>query len=257
MSRTIITTCGTSLFQSSCWSYNSLNEKQLLEDELDRREHEKKCESTLMEAMDNKKESEVSASFDHTVSWNDPEYLRELPAELASLRAIQIYFDSKEINKPLGKGDKVILLHSDNKKAKFCAEILCTVLNNKDFNLLPEVKIDKWQVMGLDPQDFSEFVNALKSIWKQIIEKPLKDDTKYIFNLTGGYKGVSILLGGIAYYLSKVDIFYLHENTVFEEIAIMGFNKSEEKENRFYTGSFNFKKRKFMSSPPGGYSPLP
>jgi putative CRISPR-associated protein (TIGR02619 family) len=258
MSRTIITTCGTSLFQSSCWSYNGLNENQLskIEDEQDRREHESRCEINLMEAMRLKKESEVSNSFDKS-SWEDPERLRDMPAEFASLRAIQICFENEKINKPFSKDDNVILLHSNNEDGKFCADVLYTILNNEKFNLLPEVKIDKWQVMGLDPQDSSEFGNALMSIWRQIIEKSLKEDRKYIFNLTGGYKGVSILLGGIAYYLSKVDIFYLHENTIFEEISIMGFNKSEEKENRFYTGSFNIKKRKFVSSPPGGCSPLP
>jgi len=241
MSRTIITTCGTSLLQSSCWSYNGLNEKQLSEDELDRREHEEKCESTLMEAMDNKKESEVSKSF----SWLDTDYLRDLPAELASLRAIQIYFEENE--KPIGEGDKVILLHSDNKKGRFCAEILCTVLNNKDINLLPGVITKKKEVTGLDPQDRIMFGKALMRVWKKIILKPDNELRNYIFNLTGGYKAVGILLGGIAYHIAKVPIFYLHEETGYDDITFMCFNKKGDMEKWFYASNFNITKRRIES----------
>lgn len=253
MSRTIITTCGTSLFQSSCWSYNDLNKKQLSTlDELDRREQEIICESNLKEARDRDNESVVSGSFDPS-SWINSEYdsecLRDMPAELASLKAIQIYLNDKKF--PLGADDKVKLLHSNNKDGKFCAEILSTVLNNKAFNLLPEVSIDTWQVNGLDPLEFPEFGIALQSIWRQIIENLIDNDTKYIFNLTGGYKGVSILLGAIAYYETQIPIFYLHEETNFKHISIMNFTKSEDIEKRFYIDMFDMDEGTCKSAPNG------
>lgn len=247
MSRIILTTCGTSIFQSSCWKYNDLNKNQLshLDDEQDRRKHENFCESNLKEAMKQKKGSQVSASFDHELSWNDPECLRDLPAELASLRAIQIFFQSEVINKPLGKDDKVVLLHSNNKEGEFCAEILYAVLNNTEFNLLPQVNIEKMIVPGLDPLKRGKFGEALISVWKEIISKNGNELRNYIFNLTAGYKAIAILFGGIAYHIAKVPIFYLHEETGYREISFMCFNKEGDMEKWFYAGDFNIPERKF------------
>lgn len=255
MTRTIITTCGTSLLKSSCWNLERLNEKHLsqMRDEEERRKHELKCMYILSEAKEDK--ADISKKFDR-FSWDNLLYLRDLPAELASLRAIQIYFESRlsETKKPLGTGDKIILLHSDNDEGRFCGNMLYNILSNSNF--FPGVKIDTpWEVKGLDPRDSADFGNALLSIWRKII-KINGTDTKYIFNLTGGYKGISIMFGGVAYHLSNVPIFYLHEETNFEQIFIMGFNKKEEDmEKWFSVGSFNILERKTKPSF-GSYDPF-
>lgn len=244
MTRIILTTCGTSFFQTSCWEYKGLNAKypSQTEDKETREEHEKLCEAYLGLARD---EGEDISSYFDRVPWDELSYLRDLPAELASLRAIQVYFENREDEEPLGKGDKVILLHSDNEDGKYCAEMICKVLTDKKFNLLPEVEIDSWEVVGLDPADSDEFMGALSNIWVRCVRQfPEDGGTRYIFNLTGGYKGIAILLGAFAY-LKGLDtsIFYLYEETNYEQISIMGFNKSE-KEKRFCAGYFNIGDKK-------------
>ena len=118
MSRTIITTCGTSLFQSSCWKYGGLNKKQPSKmDEMDRRNYEIKCRGFLKQAMEDN--DDISTGFDR-FSWDNIDYLRDLPAELASVRAIQIHFSKLT---SLDKGDKIVLLHSSNEEGKYCYEI--------------------------------------------------------------------------------------------------------------------------------------
>jgi len=242
MSRTIITTCGTSLFQSSSWKYGGLNEKQPSQmDETDRRKYEIKCRDFLKQAMED--DDDISTGFDR-FSWDEINYLRDLPAELASVRAIQIHFSKL---KPLGKGDKIVLLHSSNEEGKYCYEMLRNVLNNEGLNLLPGVEIDtdnKWEIEGLDPINGKRFEGALHNIWEMFIELlNNEDDIEYIFNLTGGYKSVTTLLGGIAYHLSKTQIFYLHEDTNYEDISTMFFDKKGDDMKKWLkTSTYNIKK---------------
>ncbi|HHE40603.1 MAG TPA: putative CRISPR-associated protein [Candidatus Cloacimonetes bacterium] len=255
MKRVILTTCGTSLFQTSCWDIEGSNGKKLNEksfsdmDEDKRREYELESRSVLTGKIG----EDISASFD-LLSWDELAYLRDLPAELASLRAIQEYCKSHE--EPLGEGDKAILLHSDNDEGRYCAAMIHNVLTNN--NLLPEVEIDELEVGGLDPTDFEEFGHALSDIWHECIQRFQRDeDTRYIFNLTGGYKGVAILLGAFAY--SKgldTRIFYIYEETNYETISIMGFdNTKSNKKERFYADAFNIKDN-LHKQPPGSPTPV-
>ena len=238
MKRIILTTCGTSLFQTSCWEYKNLNDKHpsQMGDKAEREKHEKLCETYLRLAKDGKED--ISSSFDRT-PWDNLKYLRDLPAELASLRVIRYYFEKH--GEPLGNGDKVILLHSDNEDGKYCAEMIYNVLVTK--NLLPGVNIDKWEVNGLDPTDFETFGHALQDIWQGSIQRfPRDKDTQYIFNLTGGYKGIAIILGAFAE-LKGLDtrIFYLYEKTNYETISIMYFDPNSDipEFSIFKTGYFD------------------
>lgn len=246
MKRVIITTCGTSLLQSSCWNYELIKDKHFSQkkDEVERGEHELKCKTVLTAARESG--ANISEKFNR-FSWDNIDYLRDLSAELASLRAIQIY-SGRKFDKELGKDDKIILLHSDNKDGKYCAEQLKQILTG--FDLLKGINIEKLSVNGLDPRDSSQFGKALLEIWKNFIEISENKEEKYIFNLTGGYKVTAILMGAIAYFASNVDLFYLHEETNFEEIFIMGFDKTMKKENRFYTGSYNLNDLSVNVSPP-------
>lgn len=257
MKRTIITTCGTSLLSSSCWEYRNLNEKHLshLEDEY-RLMHEMECNSLLKEACDC--ETDISEDFD-CESWRNLHCLKDLPAELASLRAIQECFETERLlgenNKvnPLGENDQVLLLHSDDKEGKYCAEMLCKVLTCK--NLLNGVEIKTKEIEKLDPCEKEGFGKALDVIWKGMINRSADQNTRYFLNLTGGYKGTSILFGALAYHISRINIFYLHEKTAYKEILLMGFDMRKEPKDRFYTDVFTIEHKKF-NLPPGNPSKL-
>jgi len=221
MPRTIITTCGTSLFKSCCWKCDGLCNDSLSEmkDKQERMEYELVCNSRLKKALE--EDYDLSKEFE-LFSWENLAYMRDLPAELASLRAIKIYFDNSQKGS-LCNGDKVILLHSDNKEGSFCANVIYKVL--KENNLLPGIEIEKWEIIGLDPSDAERFGSALLDIWQKSITKfEENENEEYIFNLTGGYKGVVILLGAFAYINACAKIFYLYEETNYEKITIMFFD---------------------------------
>lgn len=228
MKRVIITTCGTSLLHSSCWDIEPIKDKHFsqLKDDDERQKHELKCKTVLTATRE--AGVNISEKFNR-FSWNNINYLRDLPAELASIRAIQMYFEGPT-QRELGKEDEIILLHSDNTDGKFCGERLLEILNNKSRILLPEVQVKQWQVEGLDPRDSSEFERALNKIWNESIKKFSRiDETQYIFNLTGGYKGVSILLGAFVYAKGlDAKIFYLYEETEYKHIAVIDFDPNTD-----------------------------
>jgi putative CRISPR-associated protein (TIGR02619 family) len=228
MKRVIITTCGTSLLQSSCWDIGPIKDKHFsqMKDEDERQKHELKCKTVLTATREDG--ANISEKFNR-FSWDNINYLRDLSAELASIRAIQMFF-KESTEGMLGKDDIIILLHSNNKDGKFCAERLHEILTNKSLILLPEVQVKQWQVEGLDPRDSREFEKALNEIWSQSIKNfPRINEIQYIFNLTGGYKGVAILLGAFAYAKGlDAKIFYLYEESEYKNIAIIDFNPNTD-----------------------------
>lgn len=250
MKRVILTTCGTSLLKSSCWNFELIKDKHFSEikDEVEREKHELNCKFVLTAAID--AGVNISEKFNR-FSWDNRKYLRDLPAELASLRAIQMYFEGPKMEE-LGSDDKIILLYSDNKDGKFCAERLHEILNN--YKLIPEVEIELWEIKGLDPKNPKGFGNALINIWKKcLVEFPIQTTTKYVFNLTAGYKGTATLLGGFSYSIGKtVNIFYLHEETAYNYISIIGFDVTKSSfEDRFQAGYFDIEKKEYFKSPEG------
>ncbi|MCC4766894.1 putative CRISPR-associated protein [Methanosarcina sp. DH1] len=268
MPRTIITTCGTSLFKSCCWSHGELCNDSLTEmkDEQERMEYELVCNSKLKQAFVDKKE--LHKDFER-FAW-DELYLKDLPAELASLRAIQLCLEDIESKPhlrvddkgsisslhtrrrkpenelPLGENDRIILLHSDNEEGRYCAMTISKIL--EDYDLLPRVQIcDPWEVRGLDPNDLYQFEKALKNIWKDLVSK-FDGSNEYIFNPTGGYKALSILFGAAAYHFSKVRVFYLHENTNYNEISEIWFNSTGDPSEWLNACTHDIKTPKFKPS---------
>jgi hypothetical protein len=81
---------------------------------------------------------------------------------------------------------------------------------------------------NLDPINYIDFGNALISIWKQYCEK-VNDEhnsqNKIIFNLTGGYKAVGMVLAALvaANTAIPISIIYLHETAPSESLFIMNF----------------------------------
>ena len=235
LKRTIITTCGISLYESCCWNYPSIINDHYTDciNSNEFADLENNCRKVL-KSKDNAEE--VSKEFQDKY-WDNLAYIRDFPAELASLHAMEIYLRD-EVKKPLCKDDKIILLHSCGEEGQFCVDVLHAVLKKPD--LLPGVKkhnINKYPIADLDPSKFETFAKGLKGIWDCCINKFVNNDTEYFFNLTGGYKATATLLGAVAYRNEFVtNIFYLHEdaksNEISTEICIFGFNAKKDRSYR-------------------------
>ncbi|MEW6088972.1 MAG: hypothetical protein AB1498_11785, partial [bacterium] len=198
MSRIIITTCGTSLYKSSCWKWNSLNNIPIstLNSEPKRlRDRQFKCEEAIIQAQNSDKSGKILAETFDKSSWDDLGRLRDLPAELASLRVIQNFCEKN--GKPLNNTDKLYLLYADNEEAQYCANILHKVLI--DFNLLNNIVIETpWKIEDLDPKDIGRFQTSIKSFWEKLIKiMPDNSGNRYYLNLTGGYKSTVILSSAV------------------------------------------------------------
>jgi len=219
-----------------------------------KRAHELECMDVHEDAIVNK--PDLYDDFD-TLFWEEVKYLRYLPAELASLRAIEIYFEKKKGLQPLGKDDKIRLLHSTNACGTYCATLLREVIVSK--NLLSDVNVELLPVEGLDPSDDDKFITALQNIWTRCVEIfGSNNKTDYIFNLTGGYKSVATFFGGAAYFIDNVQIFSVHEETNFERICMMKFSKTGEIAGRFNASTFDvsYPPKNKRSWSPGRIDPI-
>lgn len=226
MPRVVFTTCGTSLYNSSCWSWNRLNEKPLsgFTDRRALRKRQIECEKAIIAAREKDSTGkELADTFDKS-PWDIPTRMRDLPAELASLKAIQAYFKNPRIDAPFSETDRIILLHSVSPAkeidGKFCADVLIKIIVNND--LLSPTNIDLKPIANLDPADSTLFGEALKEIW--VFANSLRSGgNSIILNLTGGYKALSILLGAFGRKSFGTPMFYLHEETGYDQIFMMKF----------------------------------
>ncbi len=224
MARIIYTTCGTSLFTSNCWKDISECPSIFESKSPEREDYERMFRDFTMKQKENDSSGASLADKFVLEVWNDPSQITKLPAELASLKVISKFFENR--NSPLNKEDKIILIHSDNEDGKYCALVIERVLKDK---IKISCQVERKEIQSLDPSSAEQFNKALEKIWnfcQEMINSSPNDE--YIFNLTGGYKGVAIILGGLAYKMhadANITIFYLHETTDFQEIAINGFNE--------------------------------
>lgn len=167
----------------------------------------------------------LATKFDINV-WNDTSQITKLTAELASLKAIIKFYDNR--NAPLNRDDKIILIHSGNVEGKFCAQVIQTILREK---IEIDWSVERKEFEGLDPQNAERFNRALMDIWtfcRNFIQDN-REDT-HLFNLTGGYKGTAIILGGLIYKehtSSNIVMFYLHETSNYQNIAVNGYIDSD------------------------------
>lgn len=222
MERIIYTTCGTSLLtHSNCWQ--GISNKQAassIKDINDREEQEKYLRKWVYEHK-----RELAGCFDRN-SWNDVSKLRQLPAELASLRAIQLFCEKTTTPIPLNGGDRVILVYADNLEGAFCANTIQNILTEQ--KLLGPVGIGQpWKVEGLDFNDKNRFPGAIKHFWTKLTERMHKFSGISYLNLTGGYKSLIMLFTCAAYVKGIGDtwIFYLNEESE-DEILIVSFDKN-------------------------------
>lgn len=232
MARIVYTTCGTSLYTSNCWASNSrLGWLRRLRSP-DREQAEAICREHLEDAQ--RTERDLAGEFDMAV-WNDLNRLGQLPAELASLRVIQRFCEVNNPPGPLNANDKVILIHADDDKAKFCARTIHRVMVSH--NLLGNVNIEKpqgidgfkWVNTTLDPYEPQRLRQALEKLWLSLQDRmPRARDCKYFLNITGGYKILIMLFACFGYEKSNLDthIFYLNEESG-SDVLVLGFDRDE------------------------------
>lgn len=232
MSRKILTTCGTSLLTSNCWKGISGGPAVSQAKSSDKEEYQRGYREYARKKREEDPSGKSLADTFDVEAWKDTDRIAQLPAELASLKAICEFYKKRE--EPLGTtGDEIILLHSDNEEGEYCAEALKRVIEQG--GLIPDVQINPWKIEGLDPSDGDKFGKALGNIWNDYSSK-IKDEIKetnsqFILNLTGGYKGTTILLGAIVYKCNRdpvnLKIFYLHEKSDYKNIVVIGFKDGE------------------------------
>jgi len=225
MPRVIITTCGTSLLTSNCWigksDTSSILSPDLKNDPAKRAELEKSYTEYTQDFLRNTNHEKLADKFDINV-WRNTNDILKLPAELASLRAMQLFLTHKEIT--LTDNDSLILLCSDTEEGKFCAEVLWYVL--KKHTLLAPICIPKPRTIPkLDPARPNDFQQAVSELWSNPPIEINDENNKYYFNITGGYKVTGALLTGFAYFLGfpRAYLFYLNEAS-YKEILVMGFD---------------------------------
>ena len=239
MGRIILTTCGTSLYASCSWTLNCINVsneefKRLSEYDLtDRsqrkefRRRQRELEGVIEDLESSWKE--LADSFDKTAWMKDR--LRDLPAELASLRVIQHYCE--KIDRPLNVEDKLVLCYADNARASFCVNVLERAIKNVliEQNHLKLQLDESIKVIGLNPLgDPSSYIKSFEWIWEKIAsDYGPEEGISYYFNLTGGYKPLVMVLACFAYIkaLNKdTTIFSLNEESG-DDILVITFEADE------------------------------
>lgn len=222
MGRTIVTTCGTSLLSSGCWSLAGIESLVGLKDD-DRIVCEGINKGVIVEQMKNNLSGETMAQAFKKSDWETLTCLQNLPAELASLRVyVEVLKQTSSIT--LGSGDKIVLLYSTNEEGKYCAKVLEIVLKQ----LFSEVIISCDPIEHLDPVDFNKFGDALTTIWGnygKTINTEHNAANRIIFNLTGGYKAIVMVLAALcaANPAIPVSIIYLHESAPPNNLFVMNF----------------------------------
>ncbi|MBM4289675.1 MAG: hypothetical protein FJ135_16305 [Deltaproteobacteria bacterium] len=172
--------------------------------------------------------------------WNDINLIGKLSAELASLRALEHYYET-ELNppQPLGQGDQAIFIHSNNEQGRFCANCIRVIFEK--FELMPDVTLQFEEISDLDPQFPMEFQGALQTLWSFCLgiseEMPVND--RLIFNLTGGYKVMGLVLASLSTIAPvRPSIIYLHETTAAEQLHIYCYDDRARPPHERLVGGF-------------------
>lgn len=238
----IFTTCGKSLLtNSSCWAIAGIRRLSQAKDATDRDEARALNEAIIKNYVptDKTKLNEAADSLAGMfidACWRNDD-LVDLPAELASLRALEKKVDPSGNNTV----EKIVLIHSADGEGAFCAKVIGKILERMK-NLTPAlfvnkaINIESLDIPLLDPMRPSQFNSGLKGIWSLCLGEVLKKEAlekEIIFNLTGGYKAMSITLAGLAATRQDlpITIAYLHETATLEGIHTAYFN-----EMTFHTG---------------------
>lgn len=141
--------------------------------------------------------------------WTTP-FLRRLPAELASLKLIDQQLEDEASGGGVATSHLKLLYGSDSPR---CAEVLSSILGCLQWGSGGSPSIELVPVDDLDATRADRFVKGCDNLahWLETIPR----GTDLVFNLTGGYKGVGILLGIASYRFAAKQFrtrrFYLFE----------------------------------------------
>lgn len=247
MARTIITTCGTSLFASSAWNDAACLAQPALntiENRAERQHREAENEDFTGPYRD-MGARELAKQF-HKKCWEQIDLIGKMPAELASLRSLAYYYEQvMEPAEPLSDKDRLIFYHSDNDEGRFCAKCIEAILER--FDLLPAVPLRFEPLVGLEPENSEKFGRAIAELWAKTynVIREVPGGHRVIFNLTGGYKAMGIVLSALGASLgTPVTMLYLHESTNPGEIHAYYATRGEEFSRRLKSGFFNPTKRR-------------
>jgi len=215
MARTIIITCGTSLYTASAWQDPPILRGPALSS---LKHQERHRQEAIYEDFTRQfpNPAALAANFAKQC-WDDINLVNKLSAELASLRSLAYYYESRNPALPLGTGDRAIFYHNDDPEGFFCATCLKKILI--DNTLLAEAAIDFRSLPSLDPQCPQAFQDALRNLWTQAHTEltGLPSDNRVILNLTGGYKAMGFVLAALAALLAPpvppLTVIYLYEST--------------------------------------------
>lgn len=228
MGRVIITTCGTSLLESSCWLEKDKNGKIITpplissaSDRIERERRKSEWRNWIIAQTNNYQNGYMLIQNFNKDCWNNLNMLIDLPAELASLRAIMLYFGTG--NNCLKKDDKVFLLHSDDAEAKFCAETISEIIKTQ---LSLPIKPEPLEINNLDPKNSDDFTGALREMKDKVNQIANNDFNNLFLNLTGGYKALAIELAAFAQEKQTPTIFYLFEETNYDQIYVQNYNST-------------------------------
>ena len=261
MALTIITTCGTSLLQSSCWREAPERLKSIaLTPEGERDDMRVRWKNWITGTMESA--PEFAERFDKA-AWDKVGRLIDLPAELASLRALQLHFDKNK-----QRVDRIVLLHSTDRDAQFAYQVIRDVFG-KEYDvgsaktkLFGDTRIDEFPCKDLNPQKAENFGRALTQIWKWVSEEKEKanNDDCLILNVTGGFKAMAVVLGGYGYCrgpsLPRVHIVYLYEETSYNQLAFLSFLHDAPEAESIVTGYVDLQSDHQVIKTPMG-SPYP
>jgi hypothetical protein len=223
MARIIFTTCGTSVLSSACWKFEKvelpslcgatgaeLREKQAFNERtikafIDECEHSNRnCAQQLANTIKCEllKEENIGG-------------IRDLPAEVASLIALNYLLKQGTPPQPLRERDKVILLHSLDKVGKLCAEVVKYVLDIYLQGTGVAVKLE--EVGDIDPDRIGPSMEQLSEKCGSIMDA--NPGSSFLFNLTAGYKAMGITLSSLATayvsppYNRRIIAYYIHETS--------------------------------------------
>lgn len=240
MGHTIITTCGTSLQTSSAWLDPQCQSCPSLAQITDPEERHLMSGIYAAFTAGFTTPEALAAQFDRQC-WDDIGRIGKLSAELASLRALAHYYgNAVQPPQPLGQGDMVLFLYSDNDEGRFCARCIENILQNNA--LLPGVELIFQEIGGLDPISPADFQRALKTMWTFCLDQAggLAGD-RLIFNLTGGYKAMGLVLAALSSIVPVTpppSIIYLHETAGPEQLLIYSYDKNNQMSDWLMAGFY-------------------
>lgn len=237
MKKVILITVGTTTLSAGCWEWPGVGALgDFRDDPVGKSKQQWKNFDCIFPLV---KQKAIPEGFKFIEScWTDNEpKLPDLPAELATLWVLREALRKKKEPEEIGEGDRILLLCSPNLEGQFCGKVLTPLL----VNFFPGADISLETIEKLDPQRSEDLGVALKTIWKSY-DRYKDDADKVFFNLTGGYKATSIVLGAmlVARKLEPVTICYLHESANQDALFTIFWNSTEGKlDDRLCLGFFN------------------